>query len=585
MKEKFSKIALGIILLISFCTVLKINLQTHIYHDEFVYSSIYGTYDRIENLADVFVSTFNLYLTHNGRAITHFILMVFLMCGSVVRSIINSMFFVLLIYELICFTTKKNLDLKIALTVLMFPLLWYTIPSFADTIIWIAGSVNYLWTTVLLLCYIDILDKIFNKESEFKGIKTIGFCLFSFIIASLHEMTGVISIAMIGLISLYLLIKNRKINKTLFLGGVFACLGFLFIIVSPGSNVRKLVELQTMDVVPSFLVRLQNCFFMLFNTVKNNIFIFSIVAILIVYIATKFIKNFKKTIKDKNICLFIFLLISSILSYIAMVVSPTFLERVTFMPYIIFIYASFKLLSTIKVNDNIKILESICIIGATVFYTVLTVPSIKETFIFLNEQYIAWNNRDNEISKQISEGKKDIYIEPLGVRSNSHLYCGEFSNSISYNHNGSASIYYGVNSIRIKENYYLDIELEDVNLDNTDSLKVSSNNYEETKKFYLIDKDLYDKTAPYKKFKNTYNGGDITLYYGFEDKENLEITSLKSQKITIHKIKLYTPDNIILDLEGEDILKYFNLENMSIEEINSDRIIVNAKENSKIIVK
>lgn len=585
MKEKFSKITLSVILLIAFLSVLAINLHTHIYHDEFVYSSIYGTYDRIESITDVFKSTFNLYLTHNGRAITHFILMVFLMCGSVFRSIINSIFFVLLIYELICFTTKKNLDLKILLSLFIFPLLWCTAPSFSDVIIWISGSVNYLWTTVLLLLYLYIIEKIFNNEEEYKGLKLLGYLIFSFIIASLHEMTGIISIAMIGPVSLYLLIKNKKINKTLFLAGITACLGFLTIIVSPGSNVRKLVEIQTMDVVPSFLERLLNCFNMIFLTLRNNPAILIMIIISLIFILIKLKNNFKKNIADKNICLYIFLVLSSVLSYIAMVASPTFLERVTFMPYILFLYSGFKMLSNIKFNDKVKIIENIYILGLIIFYAIQTIPSMNETYKYLNEQYVAWNKRDAEIIKQISEGRKDIYLEPLNVKSNSHLYCGDFSNSISYNHNGSASIYYGVNSIRLKENYYLDIELQNVNENNINSIKVSTNKNEETKKFYLIDKNLYDKTAPYKRFKNTYEGGNIILYYSLNDIQDLQITLLKLQTVTISKIKLYTPENVILELNGKDILNYFELENINVLESNKDKVVLSTSENSKMKIK
>ena len=79
---------------------------------------------------------------------------------------------------------------------------------------------------------------------------------------------------------------------------------------------------------------------------------------------------------------------------------------------------------------------------------------MKETFELVKEQKQAWEKRDEAISIQIEQGKKDIYVEPLNVSTNTHLYCGDLSTSISYNPNGSMAVYYGVNSIRIKGNYY-----------------------------------------------------------------------------------------------------------------------------------
>lgn len=583
-KSIIVKIIIGIILVIPFICMLKMNLNTHIYHDEFVYSSIYGTKEKIASISDIFKSAVNIYTMHNGRIITHMVLMIFLQFNSIVRCVINSAFFVILIYELIKFQSKKDLGLKIPIALLLFPMLWCTIPAYGDTVLWIAGSVNYLWTTVALLLYIFVVESIFEKETEFKNTKLILFCIASFILASLHEMTGIISIGLIGLMSIYLLIKNRKINKTLFLGAICGGLGFLSIILSPGSNVRKMAELQTMDVVPTFLERLKNTIIMLKTTIMENKFIFAIIAISIIFMVIKLIKNRKEFFKDKQIFEVLFLLCTAVVSYIAMVVSPTFLTRVTFIPYIIFVYSALKCLHILNVNNKIKIIEYIILILAIVVFTIKAMPMMKETFELVKQQKQAWEKRDEDISMQIEQGKKDIYVEPLNVSTNTHLYYGDLSTSISYNPNGSMAVYYDVNSIRIKGNYYLDIEISNVNEKNKDSIKISAMNFEETKKFYLLDENIYNKMAPYKKFKNSYSGGNITLYYAMGSIENLKIVFLKEQEVTINKIKLYTPDEKILEVKGQEMLKYFDLNNVEIENETENDVTLKTQANSEIFI-
>ncbi len=584
-KDIIVKIVIAIILIIPFICMLKMNLNTHIYHDEFVYSSIYGTREKIASISDIFKSAVNIYTMHNGRIITHMVLMVFLQFNNIVRCIINSVFFVILIYELIKFTCKKDLGLKIPIALLLFPMIWCTAPAYGDTVLWIAGSVNYLWTTVALLLYIFIVEGIFEKEKDFKGIKLVLFCIASFILASLHEMTGIISIGLIGLMSIYLLIKNRKINKTLFLGIICGGLGFLSLILSPGSNVRKMAEIQTMDVVPTFLARLKNTIIMLKTTVMENKFIFAIICIAIIFMFIKLIKNRKEFFKDKQIFEVLFLLFSAVVAYIAMVVSPTFLTRVTFIPYVIFVYSALKCLQILNINNKAKIIEYIILILAIVMFTVKAMPIMKETFELVKQQKQAWDKRDKDISLQIEQGKKDIYVEPLNVSTNTHLYCGDLSTSISYNPNGSMAVYYGINSIRIKANYYLDIEISNVNEDNKDSIKVSAMDFEETKKFYLLDEEIYNKMAPYKRFKNSYNGGNITLYYAMGSVENLKIVFLKEQEITISKIRSYTPDEQIIEVQGKEILEYFDLENIEIKNETENDVTLKTKVNSEIILR
>ena len=64
--------------------------------------------------------------------------------------IINGLVFILFLIMVGKATGNKNTNLGIVLTVLMVTLL---IPMFGEKIVWLCGSVNYLWMTTMMLVF------------------------------------------------------------------------------------------------------------------------------------------------------------------------------------------------------------------------------------------------------------------------------------------------------------------------------------------------------------------------------------------------------------------------------------------------
>lgn len=569
------KIILIIALIVVCLFMYYLNAHTTIFHDEFVYSCIYGTNDRISNLKDVALSTYNLYQMHNGRAITHMLLMVCLLLPKFVRDILNSIFITTLLAELIYFSTRENKSGIQKITFIFFTifLFWKTAPAFGETVMWFSGAVNYMWTSVFLLLYIVWTEKIFNQEKEYDNWKKIIYIISSFLLASTHEIVAVIMIAYIGLIWIYLLIKNRKINKAILYGIISAILGFLFIILSPGTNVRKQVNLQTTDTVVTLAQRIINCINMLVISMKENIFIFAVISTFLIVFIVLLIKKFRQVMKNKDYFSILFLLIGATLTYFAMVASPSFDKRVTFIPYIIYTFAGLKILN---LNTNKKVIEYVkigLVICVSCVYMTGTVKTIKETVDLMRDYEFACLKREQDIIMQKENGKKDIYVDSIVEPTNLYMYGGaDLSTLKSMNQNGSMSAYYQVNSIRVKSNYYCDLELENVNKENCDSIMLRTELSQDKRKFYLIDKELYNKMAPYKRYKNTYNGGNIILYYSFGDINNLNLYFEKEQDITIKSLKIYDTEKILKEYKGKELILNSTLNNIDIKTQDNDNV-------------
>ena len=362
-------------------------------------------------------------------------------------------------------------------------------------------------------------------------------------------------------------------------------LGFLSIIIAPGTTVRKMVTLQSMENIPTFIEKFQNSINMLKITIKDIGIVAIVLITYIIWFIVQVFKDRKCTIKNKEIISDMSLLIVGTLTYFAMIASPTFLKRVTFFAYVIYLFVFLKVINRNIENKKIEILKQILIGILSVVCIVFSYKSIDETFDLTQKHFIAWEERENEISTQIAAGKKDIFVKPLNCTRNKYMYAEELSISPTLNQNGSMAIYYGIDKIQIFSEYYLELEIENVNEKNEGTLFIKTNLDEQGQKIDLIDEELYHKVAPYRKYRFTYPKGDVTLYFAMTDTKEITIQFSDSQTITIKSIKLYTPENTILNLKGQDILNSVSLENIDIVSQDESNIVLDVQKDGKIYFK
>lgn len=158
----------------------------------------------VRDLGDMLVSMKNYYNLSGGRVLLHLICYLFVYMPKWIFNIVNSAMFVLM-GLMIRRLALINID-KSATPVWLLPLIYLIcliyIPYFGDVCVWLSGSVNYLWSEVLLLycCYLIIK---YIPEAKPAGL---ALCAVPIIISSLcNENTG----AMLLMLSLFVLIPKR----------------------------------------------------------------------------------------------------------------------------------------------------------------------------------------------------------------------------------------------------------------------------------------------------------------------------------------------------------------------------------------
>ena len=197
--------------------------------DDYIYNYVIengADSDRqINNIYDLFVSQYNHLLTVNGRFIVHFVLQfIIAFFGKWFFNLLNPLFFLAYILLTAYYALGKvNFPAVVATVALVL-----FMPTFADLYLWMAGSMNYLWTTVVVLIFLIQLDR---REDRLIGWSSWKILLLSFVAGCSHE--GISVPIAVGLLAVALP-SYRKIRHTerfwmlvMFAVGAFICAVFI----------------------------------------------------------------------------------------------------------------------------------------------------------------------------------------------------------------------------------------------------------------------------------------------------------------------------------------------------------------------
>ena len=140
-----------IILAVILALVLVINFLTPIIADDFHYAMRKGRH--ITSLSDIFKYQMWHYFHWGGRTIAHGIAQIFLIMPKSVFNICNSIMNVAEVY-LIYKIAQGNRKSNPIMLIVTFFLLWFFLPIYGSSNMWLIGSCNYLWTIVFILLFI-----------------------------------------------------------------------------------------------------------------------------------------------------------------------------------------------------------------------------------------------------------------------------------------------------------------------------------------------------------------------------------------------------------------------------------------------
>lgn len=113
--------------------------------DDYSYMFNLSDGSRMTSIGQIFSSLAVHYTKYgNGRLVSHFFVMLFLIGSKWIFNLVNAFLFVLLILSIYHLTSHKK-----ACSLLLFfaipTLLWLYMPAYGQIFLWLDGSINYMW--------------------------------------------------------------------------------------------------------------------------------------------------------------------------------------------------------------------------------------------------------------------------------------------------------------------------------------------------------------------------------------------------------------------------------------------------------
>jgi len=227
------------LILVVFLLICFLNRLYPLYSDDWLYAFIYNTQERISCFYDIIISQQEHYLQWGGRSVVHAIAQFLIWIGEPWNDVLNSIVFVLFIFLVYQFSVKGKAQ-SIKVFFLLFLLCWTFLPTVVTTILWLTGSANYLWGTVIVLLFLYPFYLYYKEPIQRKGVMCIPlFFLLGIISGWTLENLFVAQLVFILFLMALLKRENRDIPKWMYFGLIGVFIGGVSMLLAPGNFIRS----------------------------------------------------------------------------------------------------------------------------------------------------------------------------------------------------------------------------------------------------------------------------------------------------------------------------------------------------------
>ena len=407
------------------------NLQTALIADDYNYRFIFGTANqRVEHIFDIIESMRAHYHTMNGRLILHSLTQLFLLWGKPVFNVVNTVGY-LLFTGLIYWHCKGTGRHSPALYFGVHLMVWFFIPVYGQTMLWVDGSANYMWGSILRLA--ALLPLRLHVQAARPAAGSWWWLLLSIpagVIAGwTNENSGAAFLVIVGLFLLYNRANKGRIPRWAVGMLAGAAVGFAVMIAAPGNHVR--LE-NNLGVPVTAFQRLWNGI-----TVCNRKLFYYLLPVFALYAVCLALLHFfgpeGKREKRQRMLLSGIYLLGALAGVYAMLFVPYFPARATFGSVACAIVATGTLYAGIRLDQTApRVIQTLvfvsCMVGAAVMY--------GETYL-----------------QEKAAGRFDVALRDVRVKKNMYSpYYGLADVEPNPQHwaNTSKARYYGLHSITLK---------------------------------------------------------------------------------------------------------------------------------------
>ena len=427
-----------------------LNLLFPLMIDDWQYSFVFADspHRRVETLNDIYISQYNHYMIWSGRVVVHVIAQLLLMLDSFWQDILNTLVYVslvCLIYKIGNFKNKANVFVFIAI-VFVFS---FFVPGFASTTLWLTGSANYLWGSMILILFIYPFYTYYrNGEDRYTAFKTVLYPFFGFIAGWSNENMSIALIFFMIVLMYDLKRRKKSIPLWAILGFIGFVIGTYFLISAPGNNARYINEAAMNNVeisgslfsIGTILERFPKILFLYF---KRILWLAVPYLVLLHYFKKQNKENREERTKILHSSLLFFA--SGNVAFFVMIASPGFPTRAFFGIMVLLIisiailYANFDLKSELAKKINLAIAVAVVIACAFDYSSKYkTIHLIHDTL----------QERERVVIEGKMQGQKD-FVFTDGIKVRDRYFFVDCSEDPDNWINRLYCEYYEINSVKV----------------------------------------------------------------------------------------------------------------------------------------
>jgi hypothetical protein len=392
---KFSPILIGVAFFI-------LNYFTPLIADDFLYSFIFKTGNRLSSISDIFVSQYNHYYSWGGRTVAIFLTQLFLYFGDKnIFNVCNTIVYCAFIY-LICFhITGSFKKIKPILFLAVNIILWFLVPAWGQNFLWLTGSCVYLWTSTIILFFLVPFRKK-NDDSLYKLSFPLSvlFFVLGILAGWSNENSGASVLFLLIAYFVMKIIHKQKVVLFEVLGGLGFLIGFCILVAAPGNYSRFDAANNIHQIRTGFGVILQ--------FLKATEMFFQYCGFLLTGFCALLIYELNFRQKQKINWFIWYYLLAGIAGVYSMTLSPGFPERAYLIVVVYLCITLLGLLQQIKIDIPEMIKKNIPTAG------VIVLIFFFGSFLMASRNilgvYLKWQNRLEYIQVQKSKGIQHINV-------------------------------------------------------------------------------------------------------------------------------------------------------------------------------
>ena len=225
-----------------FTLLLRLNRMTDYTSDDFSYHFFYASRVPTQETRllsgplDIIGSIASHYQVQNGRSLSHALLQFFALFDKPVFDVVNTLVF-LLVGQLVLWHIFGGRRYRVVHEAAVYLAMWLFIPYFGQSVLWMSGSVNYLWMTAVTLGTL-LPYRLRRTDARSPQWLTPAMLVVGFIGGSTNENSAGAWILMAVLFIALWARDGRRIPTWSWVGVLGAVAGLVVQLISPGNRLR-----------------------------------------------------------------------------------------------------------------------------------------------------------------------------------------------------------------------------------------------------------------------------------------------------------------------------------------------------------